>query len=156
MHTIIGNPKPYTLCNKSNLDIEGLDLNYPKFCIVPNKIESALIKAEKEVKVANVGMGMYIIENLYLLASTKYLAHPKIIKHLECQCHAEGISGHSWCENEGQTSGSYLASSLYLKPIQINDSPTKKNMGNIFPSPFVHKYMVENCKYKGGGLGKSE
>lgn len=30
-----------------------------------------------------------------------------------------------------------------------------KNMGNSFPSSFVHKYMVENCNYKGRGLGKS-
>jgi len=36
----------------------------------------------------------------------------------------------------------------------------KKHAANetskIFPSLFVHKYMIENCKYKGGGLGKYE
>lgn len=29
-------------------------------------------------------------------------------------------------------------------------------IGKLFPYPFVHKYMIENCKYKGGGLGKSK
>jgi len=31
IHKIIGDPKPYALCNLANLDIEGLDLTYPKF-----------------------------------------------------------------------------------------------------------------------------
>jgi len=29
-------------------------------------------------------------------------------------------------------------------------------MSKLFPSPFVHKYMVQNYKYKGGGLGRNE
>lgn len=43
-----------------------------------------------------------------------------------------------------------LAKSLSLNPIQSNDGTTKKNMGNAFPYPFVPKYMINNCKYKGG------
>lgn len=27
-----------------------------------------------------------------------------------------------------------------------------EKMGKSFPSPFVHKYMKEHSKYKGGGL----
>lgn len=40
------------------------------------------------------------------------------------------------------------------------DASMKDQMINItgktFQSPFVHKYMIKNCKYKGGDLGKSK
>jgi len=36
------------------------------------------------------------------------------------------------------------------------DVPTSSESGKTFPSTFVQKYMVNNCKYMGGGLGKNE
>jgi len=37
-----------------------------------------------------------------------------------------------------------------------DDVPTSFDLDKTFPSTFVQKYMVNNYKYKGGGLGKIE
>lgn len=38
MPTIIRDPEPYSFCNLSDFDMEGLDLHCPKFHIVPLEV----------------------------------------------------------------------------------------------------------------------
>lgn len=44
IHTIIGDPELYTLCNLAYLDIKRLDLTCFKFHIIPKEVESTLVK----------------------------------------------------------------------------------------------------------------
>jgi len=38
----------------------------------------------------------------------------------------------------------------------VDDVPVSLESGKTFPSTFIQKYMVNNFKYRGGGLGKTE
>ena len=38
----------------------------------------------------------------------------------------------------------------------IDDLLTSSESGKTFPSTFIQKYMVNNYKYIGGGLGKTK
>lgn len=76
------------------------------------------------------------------------------------------IKGHQWCailptgyqqcENSVNEESSYFITFVSLGPDKPRTNYTTIEMGKLFPSPFVHKYMVESCKYKGGGLEKSK
>lgn len=117
IYIFIGDIEPYTLCNLTNLDIEEVDFNYPKFQIVPLEVKSSLIKVEKEVKVAKSSMGMHQIEFFYSLSSIKDLGHLKIVNESGQMCRAKGNLRHEHHEGEGKMRSSYLVASLYMNPI---------------------------------------
>jgi len=51
---------------------------------------------------------------------------------------------------------SYSITSITLTQTPSTHAMPSYEMGKLFPSPFFHKYMVQNYKCKGGGLGRNE
>jgi len=100
-------------------------------------------------------MGSYKIEVIDLFVFVKYLGQPKILS----------VEGHQWhvillevCQWHGNDEDGESSSSVTLFTLAQTPSaqvPWSK-MGKLFPSPFVHKYMVQDCKYKWGSLGRNE
>lgn len=71
VRTIIGDPEPYTLCNDVNF--EEVIMNYPQYEIFPLDIGALVVKEEKYIQIAEIGMGTYRIENMNLSTSVKDL-----------------------------------------------------------------------------------
>jgi len=98
-----------------------------------------------------IGMGNYIIENLDLFLSMKYLGCPKILFVEVSQWYAFLLEGHQWCDNSGDEMGYCFIMSILPSPEKSIISQVKNDMGKLFTSPFIYKYMIESCKCKGGG-----
>lgn len=80
---------------------------------------------------------------------------PTIIAIEGCQWCVVLHEGRQWCEIDTNEEGSYSITivSPSTKSSMMNQLANK--IGKTFP-PFVHKYTIENCKYKGGDLGESK
>lgn len=71
------------------------------------------------------------------------------------QCAIISIS-HQQYENDSESDPSYSSLSNTSNKTSSIDIPSSLELGKTFLSYFFHKYMVQNCKYKGGVLGKHE
>lgn len=101
-------------------------------------------------------MGTYKIDETDLFTSIKDLGWPKMLAIIGNQQCAILIVGHQLYENDDKNDPSYSALFDASNQTSLMDIPSSSELGKIFPSTFIHKYMVQNCKYKGGGLGKIE
>jgi len=99
-------------------------------------------------------METYRIENLNLFMSIKDLEQPKILTIEIYQQHSILVEGFQWHKSSGNDGRSCSIAIVSPSPKMSTKDHTINIMGKTFSSSFVHKYMIENCKYKGGGLGK--
>lgn len=99
-------------------------------------------------------IGTYRIENMYPFTSIKDLGWPKILvveSHQWCEILHEG---HQWYENDEIGGSSYSTTFNASNPGISTDDNKVTDIGTLSLSSFVNNYMVNKCKYKGGGLGK--
>ena len=89
-------------------------------------------------------METYKIENLDLFMSIKDLGRSKILTvegRQRCAILPEGCQRH---ENSGDDEGSCFVATLSPSPKMSTKDHATNITGKTFPSPFVHKYMIEN------------
>lgn len=154
MHIVLRYLKPYALCN--TIDFDDLTMIALRYEIEPFESIKLGENTKKHVQITEIGMGSYKIEGVDLFTSIKDLGKPKILsikEHQWCEILPEG---HQWCGNDEDEESSFSITSVTPTQTPLTQAPSSSEAGKLFPSPFVHKYMVQNCKYKGGGLGRNE
>lgn len=73
-----------------------------------------------------------------------------------CQWCAILLVGHQQYDLDDTNGSSYFDLSKMISQPLSRDVPSSSKLGKTFPYYFVQKYIVQNCKYKGGGLRKTK